>query len=153
MRPIIRHHRYVVTVTDGGLAYRRPVSAIATDARDVSDVLLVGPTRDRSGPVRCLWCGRELPSSTGVGRRRRYCAQACRQRAYENRNALERGAIPMDAVVLTQQERDDLADRLYQVRCAAEDVATALAESAAPGELAPLVSEMLAAARSAERIR
>ena len=66
---------------------------------------------------------------------------------------MERGAIPAEAVVLTQQERDDLADRLFQVRCAAEDVATALAESAAAAELAPLVSEMLAAARSAERIR
>jgi hypothetical protein len=114
-----------------------------------------GATRSarRSGPVRCLWCGRELPASSGVGRRRRYCAQACRQRAYENRNALERGAIPPDAVVLTMQERDDLADRLYQVRCAAEDVATALAESARPSELAPLVTELLIAARSAERIR
>ena len=111
------------------------------------------PVAPRSGPVRCQWCGRELPSSSGVGRRRRYCAQACRQRAYENRNALERGAIPVDAVVLTQQERDDLADRLYQVRCAAEDVATALSEAAGLAELAPLVSEMLAAARSAERIR
>jgi len=79
--------------------------------------------------------------------------QACRQRAYENRNALERGAIPADAVVLTQQERDDLADRLYQMRCAAEDVATALAEAAGPGELSVLVNDMLAAARSAERIR
>ncbi len=103
--------------------------------------------------MRCLWCGRELPASSGVGRRRRYCAQACRQRAYENRNALERGAIPPDAVVLTLQERDDLADRLYQVRCAAEDVATALAEAARPSELAPLVTELLIAARSAERIR
>lgn len=127
------------------LTYLRPVS--------VATVALTGPPSSRTVPVRCLWCGRELPSSTGVGRRRRYCAQACRQRAYENRNALERGAIPVDAVVLTQQERDDLADRLYQVRCAAEDVATALAESAGPAELAPLVSEMLAAARSAERIR
>ncbi len=107
----------------------------------------------RAGPIRCQWCGRELPVSSGVGRRRRYCAQACRQRAYENRNALERGAIPPDAVVLSLQERDDLADRLYQVRCAAEDVATALAESARPSELAPLVSELLMAARSAERIR
>ena len=88
-----------------------------------------------------------------MGRRRRYCAQACRQRAYENRNALERGALPPDAVVLTVQERDDLADRLYQVRCAAEDVATALAESAPRGELESLVDELLAAARSAERIR
>ncbi len=107
----------------------------------------------RSGPAHCLWCGAELPVSTGVGRRRRYCAQSCRQRAYENRNALERGAIPPDSVVLTQQEHDDLADRLYQVRCAAEDVATALAEAADPAELSPLVAELLGAARAAERIR
>src|SRR5580765_2994946 len=99
-----------------------------------------------AGDSRCTWCGRRLPDQDGVGRRRRYCAQSCRQRAYENRHALERGAIPADAVVLTQQERDDLADRLYQVRCAAEDVATALSEAAGPAELAPLVSEMLAAA-------
>jgi len=132
-------------VTVDALTYRRRVS--------VSSSVMAVPVAPRSGPVRCLWCGRELPSSSGVGRRRRYCAQACRQRAYENRNALERGAIPADAVVLTQQERDDLADRLYQVRCAAEDVATALAEAAGPAELGPLISEMLAAARSAERIR
>ena len=156
-------------MTIGALAYGRPVSA-ATSVLTSTPALSSGPVLSstavlsntavlsshsgtRSGPERCQWCGRELPTSTGVGRRRRYCAQACRQRAYENRNALERGAIPTDAVVLTQQERDDLADRLYQVRCAAEDVATALAESAGPAELAPLVSEMLAAARSAERIR
>jgi hypothetical protein len=139
--------RYVVTVTVDDLTYVQPMSVASLDA-----VTEVAPGA-RSGPVRCLWCGRELPSFSGVGRRRRYCAQACRQRAYENRNALERGSFPADAVVLTQQERDDLADRLYQVRCAAEDVATALAESAGPAELAPLVSEMLAAARSAERIR
>jgi hypothetical protein len=150
-------------VTIGALAYGRPVSAATsvltstpapssgTTLSSAADMSSSGGTRP--GPERCQWCGRELPTSTGVGRRRRYCAQACRQRAYENRNALERGAIPTDAVVLTQQERDDLADRLYQVRCAAEDVATALAESAGPAELAPLVTEMLAAARSAERIR
>ena len=110
------------------------VTAVGSDVRMLTverwPAAPVPARRARSGPVRCLWCGRELPATSGVGRRRRYCAQACRQRAYENRNALERGAIPPDAVVLTQQERDDLADRLYQVRCAAEDVATALAESA-----------------------
>lgn len=144
-------------MTIGALAYGRPVSAatsvLTSTPAPSSGTTLSSSGGTRSGPERCQWCGRELPTSTGVGRRRRYCAQACRQRAYENRNALERGAIPTDAVVLTQQERDDLADRLYQVRCAAEDVATALAESAGPAELAPLVTEMLAAARSAERIR
>ncbi len=88
-----------------------------------------------------------------MGRRRRYCAQACRQRAYENRNALHRGALPPDAVVLSLDERNDLADRLYQVRCAAEDVATALNEGSNPDELRPLVQELLAAAQSAERLR
>jgi hypothetical protein len=104
-------------------------------------------------PARCLWCGRELPSSGSVGRRRRYCAQACRQRAYESRNALQRGQLAPDSVVLTVDERDDLADRLYQVRCAAEDVATALTEGAPQAELGMLVRDVLAAARLAERIR
>jgi hypothetical protein len=105
------------------------------------------------GPLRCLWCGREIESTSGVGRRRRYCAQSCRQRAYENRHALERGQLPADAVVLTAAEHEDLADRLFQVRCAAEDVSTALAESAGQAELEPLVRSLITAARSAERIR
>jgi hypothetical protein len=107
----------------------------------------------RPGETRCLWCGRTITSGGTVGRRRRYCAQACRQRAYESRHALQRGELPPDAVVLSVDERDDLADRLYQMRCAAEDVATALREGAKPAELRPLVADMLDAARSAERIR
>lgn len=105
------------------------------------------------GPLRCLWCARELPSGGDIGRRRRYCAQACRQRAYENRNALQRGGLPADAVVLSAEERDDLADRLYQVRCAAEDIATALAEGARPGELELMVDHLVLSARQAEHIR
>jgi len=144
--------RNVVTVTE-----RRHVTVTAmTDLALRSAPRSFAEATPRPGsraPDRCLWCGRELAGATGVGRRRRYCAQACRQRAYENRNALERGVLPPDAVVLTVQERDDLADRLYQVRCAAEDVATALAERAPRGELESLVDELLAAAQSAERIR
>jgi len=66
---------------------------------------------------------------------------------------LVRGELPADAVVLTSEEAVDLADRLYQVRCAAEDVATALAEKADPSDLADLVKEMLTATREAERLR
>lgn len=102
---------------------------------------------------RCLWCGRRLPESVGTGRRRRYCGQACRQRAYENRTALHRSTIPDDAVVLTSDEVAGLADRLYQMRCAAEDVATALQESAPARELSMLVDVLLDAAREAERLR
>ena len=35
-------------------------------------------------------------------------------------------SLPADAVVLSADEAADLSDRVYQVRCAAEDVATAL---------------------------
>lgn len=109
--------------------------------------------RSRQPTERCQWCGQELPQAGRVGRRRRYCAQACRQRAYESRRALDRGEIPGDAVVLTAAERADLADRLFQMRCAAEDVATAVAESADKAELAAMVGALLDSARAAERIR
>lgn len=64
-----------------------------------------------------------------------------------------RGNLPPDAVVLSGQERDDLADRLFQLRCAAEDVSSALAESAGRTELQALVSRLLDYAAAAERIR
>lgn len=107
----------------------------------------------RGAPTRCVWCGRRLPDPSGVGRRRKYCGQSCRQRAYEDRSQLLRRSLPLDAVVLTGPERDDLADRLYQMCCAAEDVSTALGEGADRTELADLVDRLLAAARAAERIR
>lgn len=111
-------------------------------------------TRRRSGaPERCAWCGTELPRQEGIGRRRQYCGQSCRQRAYEQRHAANRSGVPTDAVVLTNDQASDLADRLYQVRCAAEDVTTALAEGAEPGELSDLVALVLAAAKDAERLR
>lgn len=55
--------------------------------------------------------------------------------------------------MLTASEAADLADRLYQMRCAAEDVATAVAERVRGPELADLVGAMMAAARAAERLR
>jgi hypothetical protein len=61
--------------------------------------------------------------------------------------------LPRDSVVLSVAERDDLADRLFQMLCAAEDVDTALREQAPPAELTGLVRDLLAAAHAAERIR
>ena len=39
-------------------------------------------------------------------------------------------SVPPDAVVLSADEAAELSDRVYQVRCAAEDVATAIEEGA-----------------------
>lgn len=91
-----------------------------------------------------------------MGRRRQYCRQSCRQRAYEQRSSLNRGgaggapALAADAVVLSADDAADLSDRVYQVRCAAEDVATALEEGAGATELRQLCDVLIRAARAAD---
>jgi len=86
----------------------------------------------RMRPQSCRWCGREVADS-GLGRRRQYCRQSCRQRAYEQRAQIKGTSVPPDSVVLSAEEAAELSDRLYQVRCAAEDVATAIDEGADRG--------------------
>ncbi|MEB3981644.1 hypothetical protein OQ968_10235 [Mycobacterium sp. 663a-19] len=106
----------------------------------------------RTRPQPCRWCGRDV-ADAGMGRRRQYCRQSCRQRAYEQRASLSRGevaALPADAVVLSADEAADLSDRVYQVRCAAEDVATALDEGADAAELRELCDVLIRAARAAD---
>jgi hypothetical protein len=91
-----------------------------------------------------------------MGRRRQYCRQSCRQRAYEQRASLTRGGaggspeLPPDAVVLSADDAADLSDRVYQVRCAAEDIATALEEGARATELRELCDVLIRAARAAD---
>jgi hypothetical protein len=88
-----------------------------------------------------------------MGRRRQYCRQSCRQRAYEQRASLNRNgvaSVPEDAVVLSAEDAADLSDRVYQVRCAAEDVATAIDEGAAATELRQLCDALIHAARVAD---
>jgi hypothetical protein len=59
-------------------------------------------------------------------------------------------ALPADAVVLSADDAVDLSDRVYQVRCAAEDVATALDEGAGATELRELCEVLIRAARAAD---
>ncbi|WP_194163424.1 hypothetical protein [Mycolicibacterium sp. P1-5] len=103
--------------------------------------------RSRSQP--CRWCGREV-ADVGMGRRRQYCRQSCRQRAYEQRALVKGSAIPEDAVVLSVDEAAELSDRVFQVRCAAEDVATAVDEGAATAELRVLCDALVRAAKAAD---
>jgi hypothetical protein len=113
-----------------------------------------GVTR-RAHPQPCRWCGRDV-TDAGMGRRRQYCRQSCRQRAYEQRATLTRGeagaaaALPADAVVLSANDAADLSDRVYQVRCAAEDVVTALDEGAGGVVLRELCDVLIRAARAAD---
>ncbi|WP_237568941.1 hypothetical protein [Mycolicibacterium lacusdiani] len=105
--------------------------------------------RRRARPQPCRWCGREVPDA-GIGRRRQYCRQSCRQRAYEQRALVKGTSVPADAVVLTAEEASELSDRVFQVRCAAEDVATAVEEGADTTELRDLCYALMQAAKAAD---
>jgi hypothetical protein len=86
----------------------------------------------------------------GLGRRRQYCRQSCRQRAYEQRSIVKGTSLAPDSVVLTADEAAELSDRVYQVRCAAEDVATAIEEGARSDELRVLCDALMRAAKAAD---
>ena len=58
--------------------------------------------------------------------------------------------MPVDAVVLSAEEASVLSDRVYQVRCAAEDMATAIEEGADYSELRELCDAVMQAARAAD---
>ncbi|GAT09295.1 hypothetical protein AU184_20235 [Mycolicibacterium novocastrense] len=103
----------------------------------------------RARPAACRWCGREV-GDAGLGRRRQYCRQSCRQRAYEQRAVIKGTSLAPDAVVLTADEAAELSDRIYQVRCAAEDVATAVEEGADTVELRQLCEALMTAAKAAD---
>ncbi len=113
-----------------------------------------GPHATRTGHVaaagqgsgtdrRCGWCRRVLPQAGSVGRPRLYCGQACRQRAYEQRSATARAGLSEDVVLVKRAELDGLQDRLFQLRCALEDVQTLLGERHTKAELEQSLADLL----------
>jgi hypothetical protein len=59
-------------------------------------------------------------------------------------------SLAPDSVVLTADEASELSDRVYQVRCAAEDVATAVEEGAEGSELRALCDALMKAVKAAD---
>lgn len=59
-------------------------------------------------------------------------------------------SLAPDSVVLTAEEAAELSDRVYEVRCAAEDVATAIEEGADRPELRELCDSLMRAAKAAD---
>ncbi|RNE49722.1 hypothetical protein C5L39_01730 [Corynebacterium alimapuense] len=100
----------------------------------------------------CAWCGKELGSS-GRGRPRKYCGRSCKQRAYEQRHKITGTNIPQEAVIIHPDRAAALRDSLFELRCAAEDIATASAEGAEPDELRDLCTELVSLARAIEKLR
>ncbi|WP_128889861.1 hypothetical protein [Corynebacterium pelargi] len=100
----------------------------------------------------CIWCAKPMePNSRG--RRRKYCSHACRQRAYEQRSGRQGQRLPVDAVVLSAQKASGLKDALFELRCAAEDIATAAQEGASSEELSALCDELVSLAKQIEQTR
>lgn len=101
----------------------------------------------------CAWCGKEIPVNRGRGRKRKYCSPSCKQRAYEQRTMLAGTAVEEDAVILNRNKVAEIRDRLYALRCAAEDIRTASAEGASADDLAPLCDELVGLAQQLEKLR
>jgi hypothetical protein len=59
-------------------------------------------------------------------------------------------SLAPDSVVLTADEASELSDRVYQVRCAAEDVSIAIEEGAQSSELRELCDALMRAAKAAD---
>ncbi len=56
-------------------------------------------------------------------------------------------------MVLSARQLSNLQDSLFQVRCAAEDVATAVREGAESSEVDQLCTELVVMARKIEKLR
>jgi len=61
--------------------------------------------------------------------------------------------VPTKGALLTDAQLDRLADRLYEARCSAEDVITALDEGSGTEDARELAVEVVQLIRSAEQFR
>ncbi|MDO4609312.1 hypothetical protein [Corynebacterium sp.] len=98
----------------------------------------------------CEWCGTEFEDSPR-GRSRKYCSQSCRQRAYEARKGIRRPVVAPEGG-LSGEQAQRLGDGLFELRCAAEDVRTAVLEGADPGQVADMCGDIVQLARRLEHL-
>ena len=61
--------------------------------------------------------------------------------------------VDEDALILSRSRVEEIRDRLYALRCAAEDVRTASAEGASPRELGALCDDLVGLAKQLEKLR
>ncbi len=66
---------------------------------------------------------------------------------------MHRGGLPEDSFLLSATELEDLQDRLFQLRCAAEDVVTAIEDGADSPELRQMATQLSEVAGKLERLR
>lgn len=96
----------------------------------------------------CQYCGKEIQLTPGRGRPRKYCGDSCKQRAYEARHPAQ-GSLNGSRRI----QGDTLRDKLFELRCAAEDIATATQEGAVADEIQSLCEELVTMAKKLERLQ
>lgn len=99
-------------------------------------------------PPTCQYCGKEIQLTPGRGRPRKYCSDSCKQRAYEQRNSVSAGQKTVRVI-----SGETLRDKLFELRCAAEDIVTATGEGAEPEEIQSLCDELVTMAKKLERLQ
>ena len=142
-------------VTDGCQHRRLPSPDVAQQQASGSTTSIPVeplPNRGSGDQRRCGWCRRVLPEQGSVGRPRLYCGQACRQRAYEQRSATQKAGLPGDVVLVSRADLDGLQDRLFQLRCALEDVQTMLTERPTKAELERSLADLLRSTGRLDRL-
>ncbi len=97
--------------------------------------------------ARCLWCRRALPEQPSVGRRREYCRQSCRQRAYEARRHAEELGLSENELVVTRTELEALQDLAYELQGAVIEVDRTLASEPDPVDVSTALNVLLERAR------
>lgn len=105
-------------------------------------------------PGFCAWCGEEMPGQQR-GRPRKFCSRSCRQRAYEQRAGQSAAVTPTPTSTRLGTPSDsgeELADQLFELRCAAEDLVTAMDEGAEPAELRGMATDLVRLAHRAEQL-
>ena len=140
--------RAAVGTTAGEMTERTTTVRTRTLTTTTGDDAEQGSGTDR----RCGWCRRVLPQAGSVGRPRLYCGQACRQRAYEQRSATAKAGLSDDVVLVKRAELDGLQDRLFQLRCALEDVQTLLGERHTKAELERSLQDLVRSTGRLDRL-
>lgn len=95
------------------------------------------PARRPGQTLACGWCGQEFPLAAR-GRTPKWCSQACRQRAWEQRRAVASGAAAVDVVVRTVEVEKPVTVKVVQ----RVEVPVTPTGRAWPGLLAELVDQI-----------
>ena len=112
MLAICRYMTYLFVMT------KQPAHGDTT-SKSVSNTQTPITTQDH---LKCRWCRSPLPASSGAGRPREFCSQACRQWDWVARQRASELALSEDELVITRTERDKLRDQIFVLRCAVQDV-------------------------------